>query len=71
MMGERFTRTRELSPLGRLPVFLLAWAHVGAQPLRYGVCDTVRTLASAGDGALRGQAPRAGPPTSLLAFLTR
>jgi diguanylate cyclase (GGDEF)-like protein len=35
MMRELFTRTRESSVLGFLPVILLAWAHVGAQPLAY------------------------------------
>lgn len=35
MMRELFTRTRESSLLGFLPVILLAWAHVGAQPLAY------------------------------------
>lgn len=44
MMRELFTRTRESSPLGFLPVFLLAWAHVGAQPLHYLVYWAISTV---------------------------
>lgn len=33
MMRELFTRTRESSLVGFLPVLLLAWAHWGVQPL--------------------------------------
>lgn len=44
MMRELFTRTRESSPLGFLPVFLLAWAHVGAQPVHYLVYWVISTL---------------------------
>lgn len=34
MMRELFTRTRESALLGFAPVFLLAWAHWDAQPVR-------------------------------------